>query len=244
MQHISLLFYLSMLALGFRHGFEADHLAAITDIVSSEKTAKNGLWGSMLYSLGHSMVVIILGVLAITVGVYLPHSVDLVIEKFVGITLILLAGYVIYQLFTKGDEIELKSRWRLIFESVVNLRNWVNRMYCRLAGHPECYQPKHVPDKLGPKTYFGLGCLHGIGVETPTQIAALSSVSAAGMSLSGSSILICFCSGMIAANMLFAWATAYSLGLTKYRKVFYITTCVLTAIFGLVVGVMVLLGKV
>jgi high-affinity nickel permease len=244
MQHISLLFYLSMLVLGFRHGFEADHLAAITDIVSSEKTAKKGIWGSLLYSLGHSMVVIILGVLAITVGIYLPASVDHIIEKFVGVTLILLAGYVIYQLFTKGDEIELKSRWRLIFEFFVGIRNWANRMYCRFAGHPECYQPKHVSDQLGPKTYFGLGCLHGIGVETPTQLAALSSASAAGLSLSGSSILGCFCFGMIAANLLFAWATAKSLGLTKYRKVFYITTCVLTAIFGLVVGVMVLLGKV
>ena len=244
MQHISVFFYLSMLALGFRHGFEADHLAAITDIVSSEKTARKGIWGSLLYSLGHSMVVIILGVMAITVGVYLPKSVDFIIEKFVGVTLILLAGYVIYQLFTKGDEIELKSRWRLIFEFFVNVRNLVNRTYCRLAGHPECYQPKHVPDQLGPKTYFGLGCLHGIGVETPTQLAALSSASAAGLSLSGSSILGCFCFGMIAANLLFAYATAYSLGLTKYRKVFYITTCVLTAVFGLVVGVMVLLGKV
>jgi high-affinity nickel-transport protein len=117
-------------------------------------------------------------------------------------------------------------------------------MYCRIAGHPECYKPVHVSDQLGPKTYFGLGCLHGVGVETPTQLAALSSASAAGLSLSGSSILGCFCFGMIAANMLFAWATAYSLGLTRYRKVFYITTCVLTAIFGLVVGVMVLLGKV
>jgi high-affinity nickel permease len=244
MAHIGLFFYLSMLALGFRHGFEADHLAAITDIVSSEKKARSGMWGAMLYSLGHCLVVIILGVLAITVGVYLPRSVDLVIEKFVGVTLILLAGYVIYQLFKKGDEIELKSRWRLIFEFFVRIRNWLNRTYCRIAGHPECYKPVHVSDTLGPKTYFGLGCLHGVGVETPTQLAALSSVSAAGLSLSGSAILGCFCFGMIAANMLFAWATAYSLGLTKYRKVFYITTCVLTAIFGLVVGVMVLLGKV
>jgi high-affinity nickel-transport protein len=244
MHNISLLFYLSMLVLGFRHGFEADHIAAITDIVSSEKNAKNGIWGALLYSLGHSLVVIILGVLAITVGVYLPESVDHIIEKFVGITLILLAGYVIYQLFKKGDEIELKSRWRLIFEFFVGIRNWLNRMYCRIAGHPECYQPVHVSDQLGPKTYFGLGCLHGIGVETPTQLAALSSASAAGLSLSGSGILGCFCFGMIAANLLFAWAAAKSLGWTKYRKVFYIVTCVLTAIFGLVVGVMVLLGKV
>ena len=244
MEHIGLLFCLSMLALGFRHGFEADHLAAITDIVSSEKDAKSGMRGSLLYSLGHCLVVVILGVLAITVGVYLPHSVDLIIEKFVGVTLILLAGYVIYQLFQKGEEIELKSRWRIIFEFFVGVRNWLNRMYCRLAGHPECYHPAHVPEKLGAKTYFGLGCLHGIGVETPTQLAALSSVSAAGLSLSGGMVLVCFCSGMVAGNMLFAWASAYSLGLTKYRKIFYIGTCILTAIFGLVVGVMVLADKV
>ena len=161
-----------------------------------------------------------------------------------GATLILLAGYVVYQLFRKGDEIELKSRWRLIFEFVVNVRNWLNRTYCKLAGHPECYQPKHVPEKLGAKTYFGLGCLHGVGVETPTQLAALASVSAAGLSLSGSLVLAAFCLGMVGANLLFAWASAYSLGLTKYRKVFYVVTCVLTAVFGFVVGVMVLAGKV
>ena len=240
MEHIGLFFYLSMLALGFRHGFEADHLAAITDIISSEKDAKSGIRGSMLYSLGHCLVVVILGFLAITIGVYLPESVDHVIEKFVGVTLILLAAYVIYQLFKKGEEVELKSRWRLIFEFLVRVRNWLSRMYCRLAGHPECYEPKHVPDQLGTKTYFGLGMLHGIGVETPTQLAALSSVSAAGLSLNGSFILAAFCLGMVAGNMLFAWASAYSLKMVKYRKVFYLVTCISTAIFGLVVGLMIL----
>ncbi|MBS1991796.1 MAG: hypothetical protein JSS86_04900 [Cyanobacteria bacterium SZAS LIN-2] len=240
MEHIGLFFYFSMLALGFRHGFETDHLAAITDIISSEKDAKSGIRGSMLYSLGHCLVVIVLGFLAVTIGVYLPESVDHVIEKFVGITMLFLAGNVIYQLFKKGDEVELKSRWRIVFELIVRLRNWLNRMYCRLAGHPECYEPKHVPEQLGTKTYFGLGMLHGIGVETPTQLAALSSVSAAGLSLSGSLIISAFCLGMVAGNMLFAWASAYSLKMAKYRKAFYLVTCILTAIFGLVVGLMIL----
>jgi high-affinity nickel permease len=53
------------LAFGFRHGIDWDHLAAISDIAGSQTRARRSVVLATLYALGHALVVVLLGVLAI-----------------------------------------------------------------------------------------------------------------------------------------------------------------------------------
>ena len=46
---------------GLRHGFDWDHIAALTDISSVEKSKKRAFLLSSFYALGHAAVVMILG---------------------------------------------------------------------------------------------------------------------------------------------------------------------------------------
>ncbi len=107
--------------LGLRHGIDLDHLAAITDIASSQSSVRRSLVLSTLYILGHSVVVLLLGLLAILGGDYVPESVDEVMQRVVGVTLLALGVYVMVSLVKHGRDFKLQSRWMLIFGFVHRL---------------------------------------------------------------------------------------------------------------------------
>src|SRR5919109_4626003 len=115
----------SAFAFGFRHGIDWDHIAAITDITGSQEERRRALMFGTLYALGHAVVVFVLGVLAILLGDRLPDSVDEVLGRVVGVTLILLGVYVFVSLIRHGRDFRLRSRWMLVFEGVRRGARWV-----------------------------------------------------------------------------------------------------------------------
>src|SRR5271163_2536534 len=52
---------LSAGVLGFRHGFDYDHIAAISDITSVEPSRKRAMRMGLLYVIGHASTVAVLG---------------------------------------------------------------------------------------------------------------------------------------------------------------------------------------
>ena len=52
---------LGIFTLGFRHGFDLDHVAAITDISGSQVFRLRAFVLSTLYALGHALTVVALG---------------------------------------------------------------------------------------------------------------------------------------------------------------------------------------
>ena len=59
---------MSSLLLGFRHGVDWDHIAAITDLVGVESKPKQGMLLATMYSLGHGVVILVLGLSAVGIG--------------------------------------------------------------------------------------------------------------------------------------------------------------------------------
>jgi cytochrome c biogenesis protein CcdA len=103
---------------GFRHGIDWDHIAAITDITSSQEEKRQAIWFGTLYVVGHATVVLGLGIVAILIGQELPESVDAAMGKIVGVTLIVLGVYVFVSLIRHGREFRMRSRWMLVFAGV------------------------------------------------------------------------------------------------------------------------------
>src|SRR5580692_5409859 len=93
---------LSAAILGFRHGFDYDHIAAITDITSVQTSRWRGMRLGLLYALGHAAMVAVLGSAVIVFQLSLPHGVDRIAERLVGLTLLILGVYVLGSLF-KGN---------------------------------------------------------------------------------------------------------------------------------------------
>lgn len=63
---------LDVLALGVRHGVDADHLAAISELTASERGGVRGFLAGTKYALGHAAAVIVLGLVAAASGFDVP----------------------------------------------------------------------------------------------------------------------------------------------------------------------------
>ncbi|MGH9700988.1 MAG: hypothetical protein ACRD52_16225, partial [Candidatus Acidiferrales bacterium] len=79
---------LSAAVLGFRHGFDYDHIAAISDITSVELEPRRAMRMGLLYVLGHAATVALLGGAVILFQRSLPSRMDGWAERAVGLTLV------------------------------------------------------------------------------------------------------------------------------------------------------------
>jgi len=66
----------SCLVLGLRHGFDYDHLAAISDITAHAAQLAQRLRLGMTYALGHAFTVAALGIAVLQLHLGLPEGLD------------------------------------------------------------------------------------------------------------------------------------------------------------------------
>ena len=274
-----------MVVLGFRHGFDWDHIAAITDITSTTTAShadlaitaiapmpphahdvgpaehdhshtgasalhvlsesrfaheqRHAIGLASLYALGHASVVMVLGVIALAVGAILPAWVDPILERVVGVTLVLLGVWVIISVvqYTRGKgEFRMRSRWMLVFDGV---RYAWDRLQGRIHGHH--HEPIAHASQYGPKTAFGVGMIHGIGAETGSQALLLAGI--AGVSgAQGIVILVAFIVGLLASNTLVAVVSATGfIGAQRLRTV-YVVVGAVAGLSSLVIGLFFIAG--
>mgnify|MGYP001095186591 CR=1 FL=1 len=177
------------LGLGLRHGIDWDHIAAISDVTSSQHSHRRSLGMGTLYALGHASVVILLGLVAIWFGTLLPDWVDGYMEKVVGITLLMLGAWLIWSMSRNKGRLVLRSRWMLLFD-VAKIG------YRKVTGKP----PVALDDpnskkrrEYGSSASISIGVVHGIGAETGSQALLLAAAAGATSALTGSYLLIAFC---------------------------------------------------
>jgi len=193
-----------------------------------------------LYAIGHGTVVTILGVIAIVAASFLPAWIDPVMERVVGVTLMLLAGYLFYSLyryFRGAEEFRLRSRWMLIFAGV---RNGVNWIWSKFGGQREHVHAREG-EQYGAKTAYSIGLIHGIGAETGTQVLIIATAVGAGTKVMGISALLFFVVGLIISNSFITVATAAGFVSAQRRQFVYVLAGVLAATFSLIVGLIFLM---
>ena len=223
----------SVLLLGIRHGFDLDHIAAISDIVSQTQNQKKAFLNGLFYIFGHAVAVIFLGILAIILGISLPSWVDKVMGPVVGITLILLGSWIILSVLVKKREFKFVSRWMLIFKIFIHLYN-------HLFGDRH-HHPIEYPQNFGIRSSYILGTVHGIGAETPTQV--LLFVTAAGLGgISGSLLLLIFVTGLLTSNSVVLILSIFGFINAKKYKIYSIIG-LFAGLMSLIVGLTFILGK-
>jgi len=78
------------LILGMRHSTDADHVVAISTIVSRQRSIRNAAFIGSVWGLGHTITIFIVGALIILFGVEIPPRLGLSMEFSVAVMLILL----------------------------------------------------------------------------------------------------------------------------------------------------------
>jgi high-affinity nickel-transport protein len=85
---------LSVLALGFflgmRHATDADHVIAVTTIVSRQRSVRAAAWTGVLWGVGHTLTILAVGGAIILFGLVIPPRVGLGMEFSVALMLIVL----------------------------------------------------------------------------------------------------------------------------------------------------------
>ncbi len=85
---------LSIVALGFflgmRHATDADHVIAVTTIVSRQRSIRHAALIAVLWGVGHTITILVVGSAIILFGLVIPPRAGLTMELSVGVMLILL----------------------------------------------------------------------------------------------------------------------------------------------------------
>jgi len=224
------------LALGLRHGIDWDHIAAISDLTSSQQQRLRGLVMGTLYALGHAAVVIVLGLMAILFGTVLPEWLDRYLEIIVGLTLLLLSAWLIWTMVRYKGRVILRSRWMLIFEL---LRNVHNKILKKSTSPTKVKQYR----EYSAQASVSIGVVHGIGAETGTQAILLTATVGATSTLTGSFLLIAFVVGLLLSNTIITIAASSGLlGGDRHSKL-HLGLGIFIAGFSLILGSMFVMGK-
>lgn len=76
--------------LGMRHATDPDHVIAVTTIVSRQRSIRHAGWIGILWGLGHTVTILLVGAGIILFHLVIPPRVGLTMELSVGLMLILL----------------------------------------------------------------------------------------------------------------------------------------------------------
>ncbi|HXZ27043.1 MAG TPA: hypothetical protein VEG08_03480 [Terriglobales bacterium] len=227
---------LSAAVLGFRHGFDYDHIAAISDITSVQSSGKRAMRLGLLYALGHAATVAALGSAVIFFQLSLPQGIDRIAERLVGLTLVVLGIYVLGSLF-RGDYTPT-SRFLL----VARLGRWLH-WKARSHWHPHLPAPQPANWNYDSKTCFVVGVIHGLGAETPTQLLIFLLAANLGGIGKGFLGLGMFLLGLLVMNTLMTASAAGLFGVSVRLPKVQVAVTAATAVYSLVVGGIFLLGS-
>lgn len=230
----------SAAALGFRHGLDYDHIAAITDISSVQSKVRDAMRYGLLYVAGHATTVAVLGSAAVVFRIALPPASDRWAERIVGVTLLLLGIYVLGTFFRPGSHNHApRTRITLLLNGFL----WLYWRLSRLFGGTRVEAPKVFRDGYGTSSTFLVGIIHGLGAETPTQILLFLMAANLGGTASGLLGLLMFIVGLAAMNTLMCASAAGIFSATLARPNALRALTLVTSAYSIFVGTMFLVGS-
>jgi hypothetical protein len=90
--------------LGMRHALEPDHLAAVTTLVSRERSGLRAAFLGLCWGLGHTFSLVVVGALLIVLRAEMPAPISDLFELFVAVMLIGLGVRAVAQAARQGPE--------------------------------------------------------------------------------------------------------------------------------------------
>ena len=227
---------ISAAVLGFRHGFDYDHIAAITDITSVQSDRGRAMRLGLLYAVGHAATVALLGTAVIFFQLSLPRGIDRIAERLVGLTLLILGVYVLGSLFTGNSA--PRSRFHLITGGLRWL-HWKMKSYWHNHDVPA---PSPSSSNYDAKSVIIVGVVHGLGAETPSQLMIFLLAANLGGLSRGFLGLTMFIAGLLAMNTIMTASAVGIFGASSRLPKFQLIVTALTAIYSLTVGFLFLFG--
>jgi sulfite exporter TauE/SafE len=85
------------LVLGLGHAIDADHIVAVSALVSKHKSLKGGIMSGISWGLGHTSILFIVGLVLLLTKISIPEKIALSLEFIVGLMIVYLGIAVVYE---------------------------------------------------------------------------------------------------------------------------------------------------
>lgn len=246
--HLLSLALASAALLGFRHGFDYDHIAAISDLsaaplldgATADSLARR-LRPGMVYIAGHAATVCVLATLVLLFRLPMPAVLDRWAERLVGLTLLLL-GVVVLRRLGSAREHDHDSPWPTRLTLLANGALWLWWRLRGLFAQPMGEPPRAFAAGYRDRSSFLVGVLHGLGAETPTQILLFLLTAHLGGRALGFLGLACFLAGLVTMNTLMCAAASGVLGRCLHHPRSRRLAGLVTVAYSLAMGLVFLAG--
>ncbi len=93
--------------LGVKHALDADHIVAVTTIVSRSSSLRRSVLAGLSWGIGHALTIFLVGFAVLVFKLTIPDRLALSMEFVVGVVLILLGAPLIRQLVTGRAHVHL-----------------------------------------------------------------------------------------------------------------------------------------
>ncbi|WP_375448037.1 urease accessory protein [uncultured Fibrella sp.] len=187
----TLLPFLLALGVGFTHAFEADHLVAVSNIVTRRNNIRLALKDGVFWGLGHTSTILIVGSIFM-LGKFALHESDFrLLEAGVGVMLMTLGGIRLYKLAVPASLVLVHT-------------------------HAQAAVHSHEGHTHG--LAYGVGLIHGLAGSGALLLSVLTQINGTG---AGMLYLVLFGVGSIGGMMVAAgvFSVPFSVRLLTYPAV-------------------------
>ncbi|MDR3339310.1 MAG: sulfite exporter TauE/SafE family protein [Candidatus Symbiothrix sp.] len=152
---------------GLIHAFEADHILAVTNIVSQREKFVAAIKDGIYWGLGHTSTIFLMGVIVILFKVNIPDSSFSYFEAVVGLMLVVVATYRL-TIFLKHEQTTIRF----------------HKHYHEHAGeNKQLHAHVHLSGKHLHKTSYGIGIVHGLAGSGALVVLIMTQIKSVANSL-------------------------------------------------------------
>jgi ABC-type nickel/cobalt efflux system permease component RcnA len=212
--------------LGLAHSLDPDHVVAVSTLLCNNKSLRNSITSATVWGIGHSTVLIIIGLLVLTLSVVIPSSVLRLFDCAAGVLLIILGAFVLRTLIAE----------RIRPEQIIH-----EHTHSHPHSHLHSHSHDHAKDNHHAQGHLHrsalTGALQGLGGSAALMLVTLSTVNSVGLGL----VFICLFGagvilGMVGIATLVGSIIAYTASnLEKVHKIIKTLTGSMSIVFGIVI---------
>ena len=206
--------------LGLKHATEADHLVAVTTVVSEHRSvwravAVGGLWG-----LGHTAALLAAGAVLILLRVRIPAGVASALELGVALMIVLLGSRILYLVLRRRRDVHVHAHAHDGGRTHTHL-HFPDRADAHAAAEPHAASHARHRGLWGWRP-FAVGVVHGLAGSAALTLFVLGEVVMRGGSkLLGFAYLLVFGAGSVGGMLLMSALIGLPFALTagRFRRV-------------------------
>jgi len=202
-------------ALGLKHATEADHLVAVTTIVSEQRSVwRSGLVGA-LWGVGHTASLLVAGLLVIVLGLAIPNPVAGILEFAVALMIIFLGSRILYLTLRHREHVHVHTHSH---EGHAHIHfHFHDDRYAHKISNQAKDNAEHHPRRMSGWRPLIVGMVHGLAGSAVLTLLVLTEVVRDGSRFRGMAYLLFFGVGSIGGMLLMSTLISLPIILTARR---------------------------